>query len=322
MLSLGGLAAGSALALGATGAQQVLAQGQGQAQPAPPHHAQPFVYCLNTGTIRGQRLSLEEEIDVAAKAGYTAIEPWMEKIHAFADEGGSLEDLGKKIADQGLTVESAIGFAQWIVDDDEARARGLEQAKRDMDRLSRMGCKRLAAPPSGATNRPGLNLLDAARRYRALLEAGDEVNVVPQVEVWGFSQNLNRLGDSMYVVLESGHPKACLLPDVYHIFKGGSDFAGLSMLSAEAIPVFHMNDYPATPGREELGDGHRVYPGDGVAPMTWILRDRLSKGGQTVLSLELFSRELWELDPLKVAADGLAKMRAAVDRALAGPDEG
>ena len=68
------------------------------------------------------------------------------------------------------------------------------------------------------------------------------------------------------VCVEASHPKACLLPDVYHIFKGGSDFGGLALLDDNAIQVFHMNDYPAEPAREQMKDAHRVYPGDGVAP--------------------------------------------------------
>ena len=75
-----------------------------------------FQYCFNTSTIRGQKLTLVEEIDIAAKAGYQAIEPWIGEIETHVQDGGSLADLKKRIADLGLTVESAIGFAEWIVD--------------------------------------------------------------------------------------------------------------------------------------------------------------------------------------------------------------
>src|SRR4051812_38451854 len=37
----------------------------------------PFTYSLNTSTIRGQNLSIVEEVDIAARAGYQAIEPWI-----------------------------------------------------------------------------------------------------------------------------------------------------------------------------------------------------------------------------------------------------
>src|SRR5437588_11921024 len=68
----------------------------GEAPPvSSPSSEKRFVYCLNTATIRGQKLELEAEIELAAKAGYDAIEPWLTSIHRHADNGGSLKDLGK-----------------------------------------------------------------------------------------------------------------------------------------------------------------------------------------------------------------------------------
>ena len=181
-----------------------------------------------------------------------------------------------------------------------------------MDTLAQIGGIRLAAPPTGATKEAGLDLFKAAERYRALLELGDKMDVIPQVEVWGFSKNLSRLGESMFVAIEAGHPNACLLGDVYHIYKGGSDFRGLGLLSANALQAFHMNDYPVDPPRETIGDADRVYPGDGIAPLGEILNLFREVGAYPVLSLELFNKTYWTQDPLKVAKTGLDKMRAVV----------
>jgi sugar phosphate isomerase/epimerase len=276
----------------------------------------PFRYCFNTSTIRGQNLSLEKEIEITAQAGYDAIEPWVEKIHGCIKNGGDLKDIRRQINDSGLTVESAISFFQWVVDDDAERAKGLEQVKRDMDVLAQIGGKRIAAPPAGATREAGLNLTKAAKRYRELLELGERMGVVPQLETWGPSKNLSRLGEAMFVIIESGHPKACLLPDVYHTYKGGSDFNGFKYISAHTIRVFHMNDYPAEPPRETISDRDRVYPGDGIAPLTQIIRDLQANGSRAFLSLELFNPNYWKQEPLAVAKTGLAKMKDAVSKAL------
>ena len=274
--------------------------------------AKPFRYSLNTSTIRGQKLTPEQEIDIAAKAGYDCFEPWVNELDAYAKGGGNLEDLGKRIRDRGLSVESSIGFFEWIVDDEARRKKGLEDAKHSMDLVRRIGGKRIAAPPWGATNQANLNLLAAAERYRALLELGDRMEVVPQAEVWGFSKSLTRLGEAAQVAIEAGHPKACILADVYHLHKGGSGFGGLHLLGAAALQIFHMNDYPADPPRERISDSDRVYPGDGVAPLKPMLRDLRKLGFQGVLSLELFNREYWKQDALNVARTGLEKMRAVV----------
>ncbi len=275
-------------------------------------------YCLNTSTIRGQNVGLEREVEITAKAGYNAIEPWMRTIETFVKDGGSLKDLGKKVRDLGLTVESAIGFARWIVDDDAERAKGLEEAKRDMDWLQQLGGKRIAAPPIGAHDKGPVDLLKAAERYRQLCEVGRQFGIVPECEVWGFSKCLSRLGETVFVVLESAHPDACILPDIYHLYKGGSDFSGLRLLSSSAVQVFHMNDYPADPPRASIADKDRVYPGDGVAPMNDILKSVIRPDRAIVLSLELFNPEYWKQDAQQVANTGLEKMQAAVRKTLAG----
>ncbi len=186
-----------------------------------------------------------------------------------------------------------------------------------MEMVRQIGGTRIAAPASGATDVEGIDLRRLAERYRAVLDLGDEMGVVPEVEVWGFSKTLTRLGDAVFVAVESGHPSACILPDVYHLYKGGSNLSGIRLLSGRAIPVFHINDYPAQPPRETITDADRVYPGDGVAPLGDLMRDLREIGFNGMLSLELFNREYWKQDPETVARTGLQKMKAVVREALA-----
>jgi sugar phosphate isomerase/epimerase len=254
-------------------------------------------------------------IDIAAEAGFQAIEPWINEIESHVERGGTLADLRKRISDQGLTVASAIGFAEWIVDDEARRTKGLERARHDMDLVQQIGGKRIAAPPAGATDVANMDYLKAAERYRALLTLGEHIGVVPQVEVWGFSKSLSRLGQAAMVAIESGHPQACVLPDIYHVYKGGSDFTGLNLLHGTAVHVFHMNDYPDSPPRETIADRDRVYPGDGVAPLTDVLLTLREIRFDGHLSIELFNETYWQQDALEVARTALRKMQAAVSKA-------
>lgn len=272
-------------------------------------------YCLNMSTIRGQELSVPDQIKVAADAGYDAIEPWIRDLRKFVKDGGSLANLKKQLDDSGLTVESAIGFAKWIVDDDAERAKALVEARSDMELLKSIGGKRIAAPPIGAHKAAGPDLPTIAGRYRKLLELGAETGVTPQLELWGFSKTLSKLGELAYVATEAGHADACVLPDFYHIYKGGSDFAGLKMIEASRMHVFHINDYPANPARETIGDEHRVYPGDGVCELPKIIGDLIDAGFAGCFSLELFNRDYWKQDALAVAKTGLEKMKAVVAQA-------
>ena len=278
--------------------------------------SEPFGYCLNTGTIRGHKLGIVQEVELAAAAGYDAIEPWIDEIQSYQQAGGSLRDLRRRIADAGLKVPSAIGFARWLADQRSRRARGLEEARRDMELVRRIGGTGIAAPPAGMIKRKGLSPFVAAERYRALLDVGRRAGVVPILELWGFSTCLSRLGEVAMAAIEAGRDDACLLLDVYHIYKGGSDFAGLKAFPGHVVRVLHMNDYPARPSRRRITDAHRVYPGEGIAPLRQVLRDLHATGFRGWLSLELFNREYYKQPAPKVARTGLAKMKAAVRKAI------
>ena len=67
------------------------------------HPVAKFHYCFNTSTIRGQKLSLVEEIDIAAKAGYQAIEPWINEIQGIRRARRLAADLEE--ADQRLRTD-------------------------------------------------------------------------------------------------------------------------------------------------------------------------------------------------------------------------
>jgi 2-keto-myo-inositol isomerase len=279
--------------------------------------AEPFGYSFNTSTIRGQKVPVNEEARMAAKAGYNAFEPWIAELQEYAKKGGNLKNLGKEIADLGLKVESSIGFARWIVDDDLERQKGLDDAKRDMEMVLAIGGVRIAAPPAGATDKPIKDLGVITDRYRALAELGAKIGVIPEAEVWGFSKTLSKLGETVLVAMESGHPKACVLPDIYHLYKGGSGFDGLKLLQGKSIGIFHVNDYPRDKDRAVIKDADRVYPGDGVAPLKDVFRTLRDIGYRGMISLELFNPEYYKQDAFEVVTTGLAKTKAAVRAALA-----
>lgn len=278
----------------------------------------PVKFALNTSTIRGQKLPIDKQVEVTAKAGYDGIEPWIRDIRKFTEDGGSLENLRDQIADAGLAVVSAIGFANWISDDEKTRADGLQEAREDMNLVKAIGGTHIAAPPVGAHKGDSVSppLPVIAERYRALLEVGDETGVVPQLELWGFSPTLAKLSELAYVATGAGHPKACVLPDFYHIYKGGNDFASLGMIEASRMHCFHINDYPGQPGIDKISDKDRVFPGDGVCPLPQLIAQLISYGFNGTFSLELFNPEYWKRDALEVASEGLNKCRAVAQAAL------
>ncbi len=271
-----------------------------------------FTFCLNTSTIRGQKPGLEKSIEIASRAGYDGVELWIRDIQAWLDDGNSTAKLKKYISDSKLKVENAIGFAPWLADDSEKRKVGFKQMREEMELLAKIGGTRIAAAPAGLKGNQPLDLLICGEYYQELLELGRETGVMPQLEFWGPSNHLYHLGQVLMIAAAANHPDARILPDVYHLFRGGSGFEGLKMLSGRFIEIFHMNDYPGNIPRIQQNDSHRVYPGDGVAPLKQILTDLSNAGGTKALSLELFNPGYWKQDPYTVAKTGLEKMKKAV----------
>lgn len=178
-----------------------------------------------------------------------------------------------------------------------------------MDLLAQIGCTWIAAPPAGATDLPPLDLRVVAKRFRTVLELGLARGIIPQLELWGSFRYLGPLSDLLYVAAECGQPAVRLLPDVYYLFKGGSELAALRLVPGSAVEIIHLNDYPPGIAREDLQDSDRVLPGDGVAPLADLIRILRDAGGRPLLSLEIINRTYRAQDPLQVARVGLEKMR-------------
>ena len=279
-----------------------------QAYPPQKDNSQ-FKYCLNTSTIRGQKPGLKKSIEIAVQAGYDSLELWVGDVKDYKSQGNSLAALKKYMDDSKITVEDAIGFAPWIVDDEQQRKTGFEQMKEEMLLMLELGCTRIAAPAAGVKPGTTLDLFKVGERYNMLLHLGRQTGVMPQLEFWGASPAFYHFGQALMAAASANDPDVKILPDVYHLFRGGSGFDCLNMVDGKLIDVIHINDYPGDVPREKQTDGHRVYPGDGAAPFKQIVSSLRKMGGVKVLSLELFNAEYWKNDPLVVAKTGLDKMR-------------
>ena len=296
-----------------TGRGQSQAPRLGAARPRASN--EPFGYCLNTSTIRGNSLDIVGVVAAASKAGFHAIEPWIMEIDAYTTGGGTLRDLGKRIADAGLTVENAIAFNSFVNDDEAARATSMERLKVDMDKIAQIGGARIAATPGNS--RVAVSLDNVAKYYRDALEMGEKMGVQPLLELWGTHPLLGPLKNGIYVTVASGRADASLLLDVFHLYKSGTPFASLKQINGASLHVMHINDYPQAADSSTLNDGSRIYPGDGVAPFRQILRDLRDSGFRGHFSLELFNREYWARSADDNLKAGLDKIRAVVRQALA-----
>jgi len=248
----------------------------------------PVRISLNTSTIRPYRLTVDRQIDVCGAAGFDGIELWVSDIQAYLNKGGSLAALAQKLKDNRLVLENIIGFAPWMSDDDQKRLEGQVQMQQEMEMTARLGGKHIAAPVMGIERINRDKLDEYAQRYRQILDIGRSTGVIPLLEIWG-SGALYSLSNAMHIALGAGHADANLLLDFYHLYRGGNSFDSLQLINVARLPLFHINDYPASPPREQLKDSDRVYPGDGICPFHTILPFLFRSGFNGGFSVELFN---------------------------------
>ncbi|MFI4862473.1 MAG: sugar phosphate isomerase/epimerase family protein [Phycisphaerales bacterium JB063] len=283
---------------------------QAQAANAEPKRWQggvsPWPICLDSATIRPS--PFEAKIRIAAAAGYDAIEPWEGELHEYEQQGGNLQDLGKRIRDAGMFVPSVIGLWGSLPPTREQFDASLEATRRRMRQASDLGAEFVQLVPQPARAWRDFDPKWAADRYRELLEIGiNDYNIKPAVVFVEFLEGSRRMGQAAAIAIDANHPDATIIPDVYHMHIADSGFNGIKHLNGDFFAIFQFNDAPANPPKEQLKDEHRVYPGDGILPLTDILRDLKATGFSRCISLELYNPTYWEQDHLTVAQTGLEK---------------
>lgn len=269
----------------------------------------PWPLVLNTSTIRPA--SLEEKIRVTAEAGWDGIEPWINELNDYEESGGDLKELGAQIRELGLYIPNIIGLWDAMPATEDAFQESLKITRERMRQCAAVGSIHVAAIP--APDRPDFDLAYGAKQYKELLKIGrEEYGIKVAFEFVGFMKGVHRFGQACAVALDANDRDACLIMDTFHLFRGGSGFEGLSKVQGSLFANFHWNDVPGDVPREEQGDEHRLYPGDGILPLTQVLQDLKATGYDKALSLEIFNRKYWEQPAEQVARDGLQKMRECV----------
>jgi sugar phosphate isomerase/epimerase len=271
----------------------------------------PWPICLDTATIRPA--SLKDKVKIAAKAGYDAIEPWDGELQKFEAEGGNLKDLGKEIKDLGLFVPSVIGLWNSLPPTKEQFQGSLKDTRNRMRMAADIGAEHIQTIANNAGE--NYNQKWMANRYRDIIEIGIKEYKIHPALVFVKYQPIKTMGQAMGIIMDANHPSAMMIPDTYHMHISEGGFESLKLVNGNAIAIFQFSDAPASPAIAELGDSHRVYPGDGILPLQQILRDLKATGFRKCISLELYNPEYWKQDLQKVAETGLTKTLEVIRKA-------
>lgn len=147
--------------------------------------SKPFRICLNTSTIRGYSLPVDEQIKLCAEAGFDGIELWVSDVDAYIEKGGDYATLRKLIDDSNLRLENMIAFSTWAADDPIKREEGIKTMRHNMEVSASLGSQFVAAPVQGVDKFIPEMIPEYSNRFLRILEMGEEYGVTPLLEPWG-----------------------------------------------------------------------------------------------------------------------------------------
>ena len=259
---------------------------------------------MNASTIRGTPIA--RQIEVAAQAGYGAIELWFADVDEHVAAGGTIAELRGMLDARGLAVPTVIYLGGWFDAEEAEWPRIKAKSGQRLEQAAQLGARHvIAGPPGGPAD-----VARGAQRYRELLELG---GARAAMEFLGFVEQFNTIESALEVIERAGHSDGTVVLDPFHIFRGGGSVESLARLRGAQVAVAHFNDTPAQPPRVQQHDADRVWPGAGHLDLRRYLALLQQIGFRGWLSLELFRADLWACDPLEVARTGLEKMRAVVE---------
>lgn len=268
----------------------------------------PFTLCLNTSTIKPQPLL--DKVRLAAKHGFAGVELWINDVYEHVGRGGEVRDVEKAIADHGLFVPSTIALRGWGEASELEYPLMLDEAQRRMELAARLGSPYIVATPP----REPCDIKQVTLRYKDLLRLGRQTGAKPIMEYISFFNSVSRLEQAWDIVQATQDDDATLIPDAFHTWNSHSSLDVWRTIPVERIAHYHFDDAPEVSRdgqpRGKMTDPDRVMPGEGVIDLHAEVLTLRNKGYEGTVSLELFNRDLWAMDPDEVLKVGMDRLRS------------
>jgi len=274
------------------------------------------------------KMTLAMHQNTSASAGYRkSLEGWanagiknVEITSALLDEflkTDSLEAAGRVITDTGLTPVSSATGVGGLIEPNPGRAAALDNFKRRCEQFSKLGLNRTYTTTATPANPPKYTLDDyktAAANLREVADAAQQFKMKAMVEFVRASTFIATLNTLANVIRQAAHQNLGILFDCYHFWSGNNKLEDIDAVRPGEIAHAHFQDVPDVP-REMLDQTSRFIPGDGVSPLTKILRKLADKGYSGPLSVELFLPKFQQGDPYEVAREVRRKAEAVMRQA-------
>jgi sugar phosphate isomerase/epimerase len=273
-----------------------------------PRPGQMFV-CMHQAS--SERFDFRTAMEGYAKAGIRAVEPNLLKVREFAQKE-SVAAAKRLLDDLGLRPVSSSNQLG-LPEPGDARVKSLEDLKWKVEMAKAIGADRIVAPSAGTGTYTEDDYKRGADNLREAGEIARPFGVTVMLEFARTSRFAGSLPTALKLVRDASHPHVRVMMDTYHFWGGISKFEDLELLRDGELHHLHFEDVPVDPPREIQGQPHRVFPGEGIAPLRRIVEVLKRKKYAGPASFETFNPMVQATDPYQVAM----RARAAIEPLIA-----
>ena len=263
----------------------------------------------NTSAGAGYRKSLEGW----SRAGIRYVELTVALLDEFL-KTDSLAAARRVLTDLGLTPVSAACGVQGLWEPNPNHAASLENLKKRCEMFAALGLNRIYAPTGTTQKFTEDDYKTGVDNMRAVGETAKQFRMTMMTEFVRASTFISTLTTLLNMMRAAAHPNLAPLLDFYHFWSGLNKLEDLDLIRSGEIGHVHFQDVPDMP-RELLDNTTRFIPGDGIAPLTQILRKLADKGYAGSLSVELFLPRFQQGDPFEVAREIRQKAESVMRQA-------
>jgi sugar phosphate isomerase/epimerase len=242
---------------------------------------------------------------------------YVELSNVLLDDFLKTEDLPaarRVLTDLGLTpVQGATGVTG-LWEPNPNRYASIEKLKNRCETYATLGLRNVYATTLTTQNVLPDDYKTGADNMHEAGEIVRQFNLSLRIEFVRTSTFISTLPTLLKVTRAAAHPNLAPMFDCYHFWSGLNKLEDMDLILAGEIGHAHFQDVPDMP-RELLDSSTRVIPGDGVSPLTRILKNLADKEYAGPLSVELFLPKFQQGDPFEVAREIRIKAEAVMRRA-------
>jgi 2-keto-myo-inositol isomerase len=265
-----------------------------------------MIRCINQATILPT--DTLKFFELARKHSFPAVELDIGKVEECVGRVG-LPSLQKTIRESGLQVVSLNAIENYPILTRDDMVRSLRRCEEVINLSSSMNCNIVVVNPNEVAGAERANM---AGKFDEFMNQARTIAENHNVRLgFEYVSYDNRIIHTLVESLDGLHRWSSgigLVLDVFHMYRSGEKIRAIPTMDSHLLWAFHVNDAPNTP-ISVLRDSDRLMPLEGVMNLREYVRDLQAVNFKGPISVELFNKKYWEMDPDSV----IAKAKTSLD---------